>query len=112
MRRSAIGAAVIGGVVVAARVLAPKLHARMLATCEGMFEHMPEDFPPKRMLRGIDEIRANTTRILELLDERSRTQHKPQEEPSWTTSEEAEMVPAERHRLAAGSGTERRPASK
>ena len=44
MRRIAIRAAVIGGVVVAARVLAPKLHARMLATCEGMFEHMPEDF--------------------------------------------------------------------
>ena len=50
MRRIAISAAVIGGVVVAARVLAPKLHARMLATCKGMFEHMPEDFPPKRMM--------------------------------------------------------------
>ena len=41
MRRIAISAAVIGGVVVAARVLAPKLHARMLATCKGMFEQMP-----------------------------------------------------------------------
>lgn len=93
MRRIAISAAVIGGVVVAARVLAPKLHARMLATCEGMFEHMPEDFPPKRMLGGIEEIRANTTRILELLDERSRAQPESQEEAPWTTAEEVEMVP-------------------
>ena len=34
----------------------------------------------------------NTTRILELLDERTRTQPKPQEEPSWTAAEEVEMV--------------------
>jgi hypothetical protein len=94
MRRIAISAAVIGGVVVAARVLAPKLHARMLATCEGVFEHMPEDFPPKRMMGGIEEIRANTARILEFLEERTRTQPKPQEEPPWTAAEEVEVVPA------------------
>ena len=93
MRRIAISVAVIGGVVVAARALAPKLHARLLATCEGMFEHMPEEFPPKRMLGGIEEIRANTTRILELLDERSRAQPK-QEEAPWTTAEQVEMLPA------------------
>ena len=81
MRRIAISAAVIGGVVVAARVLAPKLHARMLATCEGMFEQMPEDFPPKRMMGGIEEIRGDTTRILKLLEEGARAQPKPQEEP-------------------------------
>ena len=92
MRRIAISAAVFGGVVVAARLLAPKLHARMLATCQGMFERMPEDFPPKRMMGGIEEIRANTTRILELLDERTRTRPKPQEEHPWTTAEEVEMV--------------------
>lgn len=95
MKRLAISAAVIGGVVVAARVLAPKLHARMLAACKGMFEHMPEDFPPKRMLGGVEEIRANTTRILELLEERTQAEEaKPQEEPPWTTAKEVEMVPA------------------
>jgi hypothetical protein len=95
MRRIAISAAVIGGVVVAARVLAPKLHARMVAACQGMFEQAPEDFPPKRIMGGIEEIRANTTRILELLDERTQVgEAKPQEEPLWTTAEEAEMVPA------------------
>jgi hypothetical protein len=94
MRRIAISAAVIGGVVVAARVLAPKLHARMLATCEGMFEQMPEDFPPKRMMGGIEEIRGNTTRILKLLEQSTRAQPKPQEEPPSTTAEEVEVVPA------------------
>ena len=95
MRRIAIGAAVIGGVVVAARVLAPKLHARMLAACEAMFEHMPEDFPPKRIMGGIEEIRANTRRTLELLEEREQAEEaKPREEPLWGTAEEIEMVPA------------------
>ena len=77
-----VSAAVIGGVVVAVRVLAPKLHTRMLAACKGMFEQMPEDFPPKRMMGGIEEIRANTTRILELLEERTQVEEtKPQAEP-------------------------------
>ena len=48
MRRLAISAVVIGGVAVAARLLAPKLHARMLATCQGMFEQMPEGFRLRR----------------------------------------------------------------
>lgn len=33
-----------------------------------MFEHMPDDFPPKRMVRGIDEIREQNTRILQQLE--------------------------------------------
>ena len=68
MRRMAIAGAVIGvGLLVAGRV-ASRLHARMLEACKGMFEQMPDDFPPKRMLGGIDEIRANSARTLELLE--------------------------------------------
>jgi hypothetical protein len=74
MRRIAIRAALIGGVVVAARMLAPRLHARMMAACKGMFEQMPEDFPPKRMMGGIEEIRANTARTLELLEQRTQAE--------------------------------------
>jgi hypothetical protein len=70
MRRIAIGATLTVIGVAAARALAPKLHARLVARCERMFEQMPEDFPPKRMLRGIEEIRANTSRALELLEGR------------------------------------------
>lgn len=70
MRRVAFTLALVGGAALVARKLMPKLHARMMAACKGMFEEMPEDFPPKKMMRGIEEIRANTTRTLELLDQR------------------------------------------
>ena len=70
MRRIAIGAALAGIGVLTARAFAPKLHARLMAECERMFEQMPDSFPPKRMMRGIEEIRANTARTLALLEER------------------------------------------
>jgi hypothetical protein len=95
MRRLVIGAAVIGGVVVAARALAPKLHARMLSACKGMFEQMPEDFPPKRMMGGIEEIRATTARTLELLEGRGQAAWAESTEEAFSTStEDVEMVHA------------------
>jgi hypothetical protein len=42
----------------------------MLVACERMFEEMPESCPPKRMLRGIEEISANSERTIELLEGR------------------------------------------
>jgi hypothetical protein len=63
---------VIGAGVVAARALAPKLHARLVAGCERMFEQMPDSFPPKRMMRGIEEIRATSVRTLALLETQTR----------------------------------------
>jgi hypothetical protein len=71
MRRIAILGAFIG-VGVLARRAAPKLHGRMLTACKQMFEQMPDDFPPKRMASGIEEIRANTARTLELLEARKQ----------------------------------------
>lgn len=71
MRRLLIIGALVGVGVVIARKVAPKVGQRLMARCEGMFEHMPDEFPPKRMLRGIEETRVNTTRILELLEARS-----------------------------------------
>ena len=68
MRRLVIGATLTGVAVLGARVLAPKLHTRMMAACERMFEQMPADFPPKRVMRGIEEIQATTARTLELLE--------------------------------------------
>jgi len=72
MRRRAIGAALTGVGVLVARALAPKLHARLMAGCERMFEQMPDTFPPKRMMRGIEEIRANSARTLALLEAREQ----------------------------------------
>jgi hypothetical protein len=70
IRRIAARAALVGAAALVLRALAPKLHARMLAACEHMFEEMPDSFPPKRMLHGIDEIRVNSARAVELLEER------------------------------------------
>jgi len=56
--------------VVAARVLGPQMRERGMAGVERVFEQAPETFPPKRMLRGIEETRANTERILGLLQQR------------------------------------------
>ena len=94
MRRIVIAAALVGGIVIAARQLAPRLHARMLAACKGMFEQMPDDFPPKRMLVGIEEIRANTTRTLEHLEGARMDQVRLEEERVRATAEGAEMVTA------------------
>lgn len=71
-RRIAIGAALGGIGVLVARASAPKVHARLMAGCERMFEQMPESFPPKRMMRGLEEIRANSARTLALLEERAQ----------------------------------------
>ena len=72
MRRGAIGVALTGVGALVARALAPKLHARLVAGCERMFEQMPDTFPPKRMLRGIEEIRATSARTLALLEAREQ----------------------------------------
>jgi hypothetical protein len=66
MRRIATAAVLAGVGVLLARALGPRLHQRLLAHCEHMFDQMPDSFPPKRMMRGIEETRANTSRTLEL----------------------------------------------
>lgn len=68
MRRVALAVTLSGLGALVVRVVAPKLHARMIAACERMFEELPESFPPRRMLHGIEEIRANSARTLELLE--------------------------------------------
>lgn len=72
MRRIAFGAALTGIGVLVVRSLAPRVHAQLLAACERMFEELPDSFPPKRMLRGIEEISANSARTLELLERRGQ----------------------------------------
>ena len=68
MRRIVIVGAIVGVGVLLVRARVPKLHERLVARCESMFERMPDTFPPKKMMRGIEEIRVKTGRILELLE--------------------------------------------
>ena len=70
MKTIATAAALAGVGALAGRVLGPRMRERWMANVERMFEEMPETFPPKRMLRGIEEVRANTARTLELLEQR------------------------------------------
>jgi hypothetical protein len=86
MRRIVMAAALTGAGVLVARAVIPKLklHERGMAGCERMFQQMPEDFPPKRMMRGIEEIRANTARTRELLEDRETDEAEPLAEVSPT----------------------------
>ncbi len=77
MRRIVSVAAVVGVGFLVVRAVAPKLRGRLMARCEGMFEQMPDEFPPKKMMRGIDEISNKTTRILELLEARKDDTDEP-----------------------------------
>jgi hypothetical protein len=72
MKRIVTAAALTGVGVLAARAVVPKLklHERLMARCERMLQEMPEELPPKRIMRGIDEIRADTARTLDILEGR------------------------------------------
>ena len=67
MKKVLIGATVLVAAVAALRRFGPALEERAMRKCEAMFERMPADFPPKRMLRGIEEIREQNTQILHQL---------------------------------------------
>jgi hypothetical protein len=83
MRRKEVGVALAAVGVLVARASAPRLHARLMAVCERMFEQMPDTLPPKRMMRGIEEIRANSARTLALLEAQ---QHARETEPPGESS--------------------------
>jgi hypothetical protein len=57
MKKALVG----GALIVALGLLVKRFGARM-------FEHLPDDAPPKWMFRNIATIRENTDRILEILD--------------------------------------------
>ena len=82
MRRILIAGALVGVVAVVVRKLGPKMPERLMAKCEWMMDRMPESFPPKRAMRGIEEARANTARILALLEE----EHEGADEPGRAES--------------------------
>lgn len=72
MKKMIIGTLVLVATLVALRRFGPKLGEGAMKKCEEMFDRMPEDFPPKQMMRGIEEIRGQNTRILHHLDERDK----------------------------------------
>jgi hypothetical protein len=69
MKKLVISTVVLAVAVLALRRFGPALGQKAMKKCEEMFDHMPEDFPPKRMIRGIDEIREQSARIVHDLEE-------------------------------------------
>lgn len=58
---------------------------RMLTMCERMIDAAPASFPSKRMLADLGTVRANTTRILHMLEhEYARDDERPTQEPLAT----------------------------
>ena len=78
MRRMAIVGAFVGVGILIVRARVPRLHGRLMARCEGMFQRMPDTFPPKRAMRSIEETRVETARILELLEARGAKTDEPE----------------------------------
>lgn len=66
-----VAAAAVGITVV--RRFAPALKRAAMRKCETMFDQMPDTAPPKRFLRGIEEIREQNNQILQKLEEERPT---------------------------------------
>ena len=75
MKKVLIGASVFVAAVAALRRFGPVLGERAMRKCEQMFDRMPADFPPKLILRGIEEIREQNTQILHRLQEEEEEVH-------------------------------------
>jgi hypothetical protein len=69
MRKTLVAAGVLVAAAITIRRIGPKVGERLMAKCEQMFDRMPEDFPPKRMMRGIEEIRVQNAEILRQLQQ-------------------------------------------
>src|SRR5215216_6273768 len=103
MRGRAIGVALAGVGGLVARPLAAKLHARLIAGCERMFEQMPDTFPPKRMMRGIEEIRA-TAQGLSRSSRRASRRERPCRSGEQSPTTNATRCGSKEERELAGVG--------
>jgi hypothetical protein len=69
MKKLMIGTTLVAFSLAALRRFGPALHEWAMSKCQEMFDRMPEEFPPKRMMSGIEEIREQNSRILRRLEE-------------------------------------------
>jgi len=73
MKKIIVGAAVFVAALAALRRFGPALGKLGMRKCEEMFDRMPDEFAPKRMMRSIKEIEEQNTRILRHLDQERTT---------------------------------------
>ncbi len=62
-------------ILVAARQIAgrcaPAIRERCSEACERMLAHMPESFPPNRMMADLGTLKEQTAQILDLVESRA-----------------------------------------
>lgn len=73
MKKVIVAAGVFVLALVALRRYGPALGKRAMRNCEEMFERMPEESPPKRMMRQLEKIREQNSQILHHLEEEQTT---------------------------------------
>ena len=82
MRRLLIFAVLAAGMFLAMRTMAeragPVMRERCSEMCDRMLANMPESFPPNRMMADLETLKEQTTRILEVLEERQEVDEPPQ----------------------------------
>ncbi len=69
MKKMLIGVAIVVAAAAVLRFFGPALGQRAMKRCADMFGQLPEDFPPKRMMRSLEEIRQQNTQILRHLEQ-------------------------------------------
>lgn len=72
VKKIIVVAAVSVGVLAMFQRFGPALGRIAMRKCHEMFERMPEDSPPKRTMRALDEIREQNDEILRTALERRR----------------------------------------
>lgn len=82
MRRILIFAVLAAGMFLAMRRMAgmagPVMRERCSEMCDRMLANMPESFPPNRMMADLETLKEQTTRILEVLEERQEVDEPPE----------------------------------
>ncbi len=82
MRRLLIFAVLAAGMFLAMRKMAeragPVMREQCSEMCERMLANMPESFPPNRMMADLETLKEQTTRILEVLEERQEIDEPPE----------------------------------
>ncbi len=72
MKRLAILAVVAAAFIFAVRKVValdgPAVRARCSEMCDRMLDQMPESFPPNRMMADLDDLKEQTSRILDILE--------------------------------------------
>jgi hypothetical protein len=68
MKKVFVGGVVVGTVTAALVRLAPQIRQRAVTTCLRAFEAMPDELPPKPIIRRIEKIQDQNARILRLLE--------------------------------------------